>query len=164
MRRIVVLVVVALMSLGLAPSVAAAGPTHERMVFEWEFSEPAGGLCDFEYAQSGYGVNNVITWGDPAAPTTQIVNGPIVVTHWNSGTGYTLVEKASYTGVYRAGDTRQWLVGLYWHLRDADGKLVVVQAGQLLFDTSDGSLIKVTPNLNPDFAAVICPALGGTVP
>jgi hypothetical protein len=31
----------------------------------------------------------------------------------------------------------------------------------LLFDTSTGELIKFTPNINPDFAAVICPALGG---
>jgi hypothetical protein len=150
------------MSLGLAPSVAAAGPTHERTVFEWEFSVPAGGLCDFAYAQSAYGVNNVITWGDPADPTTQIVNGPIVVTHRHLGTGYTLVEKDSYTGVYRAGDARYLEVGLYWHLRDADGKLVVVQAGLLRWDTRDWSLIKVTPNLNPDFASVICPALGGS--
>jgi hypothetical protein len=52
-------------------------------------------------------------------------------------------------------------VGVFWHLRNAAGKLVVVQAGQMTFD-SNGNLIKVTPHLNPDYAAVICPALGGS--
>jgi hypothetical protein len=52
-------------------------------------------------------------------------------------------------------------VALVWHLRDPSGKLVVVQAGQLLFDINTGELLKATPNLNPSQAAVICPALGG---
>jgi hypothetical protein len=39
--------------------------------------------------------------------------------------------------------------------------LVVVQAGQLLFDTETGELLKFTPNITPGFADVICPALGG---
>jgi hypothetical protein len=39
---------------------------------------------------------------------------------------------------------------------------VVVHSGQDIFDTNTGELVKVTPNDNPDFAAVICPALGGS--
>jgi hypothetical protein len=50
-------------------------------------------------------------------------------------------------------------VGLFWHLRDASGKIVVVQAGQLRFD--ENGFVSATPNINPDFPAVICPALGG---
>ena len=37
----------------------------------------------------------------------------------------------------------------------------VQQAGQLLFNTDTGEVVKVTPHFDPDFAAVICPALGG---
>jgi len=36
----------------------------------------------------------------------------------------------------------------------------VVQAGQLVISPT-GEIIKVTPAVNPDTAAVICPALGG---
>jgi hypothetical protein len=50
---------------------------------------------------------------------------------------------------------------MFWALRDASGKLVVQQAGQLVFDTDTGEIVKITPQFNPDFAAVICPALGG---
>ena len=41
-----------------------------------------------------------------------------------------------------------------------DGQLVVVQSGQLVISPT-GEIIKVTPAVNPDNAAVICPALGG---
>ena len=57
------------------------------------------------------------------------------------------------------GEESEKDVGVFWHLRDASGKMVLVHAGQLRFDET--GLIKFTPNLNPDFAAVICPALGG---
>jgi len=30
-----------------------------------------------------------------------------------------------------------------------------------VFDTETGELLKVTPAVNPDFAGLICPALGG---
>ncbi len=36
----------------------------------------------------------------------------------------------------------------------------MAQAGQLVFSSTD-ELLKFTPNTNPDFTAVICPALGG---
>lgn len=62
---------------------------------------------------------------------------------------------------FDAADARLKVVGLNWHLRTPDGKLVVVQAGQAVFDTNTGELLKITPALNPDGAAVICPALGG---
>ena len=63
--------------------------------------------------------------------------------------------------VFNAGEDREKQVGLIWHLRDASGNLVVVGAGEALIDTSTGELLKFTPNFKPDFAAVICPALGG---
>lgn len=53
--------------------------------------------------------------------------------------------------------------GIFWHLRDPSGKLVLVKAGEATFDTSTGQLIKFTPNSAQDqtTAQVICPALGG---
>jgi hypothetical protein len=46
-------------------------------------------------------------------------------------------------------------------LRTAAGKVVVVHAGQWVIDTNTGETVKITPNFNPDIAAVVCPALGG---
>ena len=57
-----------------------------------------------------------------------------------------------------AGQTKT--VGIFWHLRNADGQLVVIQAGQLVISAA-GEILKVTPDVTPDNAAVICPALGG---
>ena len=67
-----------------------------------------------------------------------------------------------FTQTFDAGAARFKEVGNFWHLRDARGKLVVVHSGQDIFDTNTGELLKITPNVNPDFAAVICPALGGS--
>jgi len=36
-----------------------------------------------------------------------------------------------------------------------------VPATVTAFDLTTGDVVSFTPNINPDFAAVICPALGG---
>lgn len=71
------------------------------------------------------------------------------------------VQPRSESGTSRrpAGQIKD--VGVFWHLRTADGKLVLVQAGQLVVSAAIGEVLKVTPSVNPDEAAVICPALGG---
>ena len=56
----------------------------------------------------------------------------ITITHANLDTGYTLTEVLSYNITFYEDSDRT--VGLVWHLRDADGKMQVVQAGQLIFD------------------------------
>ena len=81
----------------------------------------------------------------------------LTVAHTNVDTNYTLTENDRLFFTFRADSEKD--VGIFWHLRDADGKMVVVQAGQLRFDET--GLIKFTPNLNPDFADVVCHALGG---
>ena len=81
------------------------------------------------------------------------------VTHTNLATGFTLTEVDHFT-VVTASDGQNKQVGIFWHLRNADGKIVLVQAGQMVFSAT-GEVLKFTPNTNPDFAAVICPALGG---
>jgi hypothetical protein len=35
------------------------------------------------------------------------------------------------------------------------------KAGQLVVNADTGEIVKLTPSINPDFAAVVCPALGG---
>ena len=51
--------------------------------------------------------------------------------------------------------------GVYWHLRDPDGKLVVIHAGRVVWDLETFEPSSWTPNQEPSFSGVICPALGG---
>jgi hypothetical protein len=84
----------------------------------------------------------------------------INATHANMDTGFVLTETDHYSD-HIASDGVIKEVGIVWHLRNADGQIVVVHAGQLVFNPGTGEILKFTPNINPDFAAVICPALGG---
>jgi hypothetical protein len=136
-------------------SVAAAAP-EQRGSFHGVFTFKAGEVCDFPYRQ-------VVTVNFTSKPFTNdkyIEHDQIFVSHTNQATGYTLREHDTQTFIINAKQGVIKTVGVFWHLRNAAGKLLVVEAGQLTFD-SNFNLIKVTPHVNPDFAAVICPALGG---
>jgi hypothetical protein len=161
MRRLVVLGAT-LALFALAATASAAGPAHLKFsLTDTEFA-PAGELCDFDYSASFTAEVNTIVFGDPNDPTRFIEHVALVKTHTNVDTGLTLSETDHFTTEFNAATEQVKQVGIFWHLRDPSGKLVVIQAGQVLFDTSTGELLKVTPNVNPDFAAVICPALGGS--
>jgi hypothetical protein len=131
----------------------AGGPQHVKSTSSGEMTFPAGTICDFNY-------NNAFTASDNAVifPDKTIDYIDLSVTHTNLDTGYTLTEVDHYSETVTAGQTKD--VGVVWHLRNPDGKLVVVQGGQLVFSAA-GDVVKFTPAINPDFAAVICPALGG---
>ncbi len=157
MRRYTLLAVLGLFVGLQAPVLRAAPPTHLQFTFTGSFDVPAGGLCDFAYHQE-FTVDERITLfanGRVIAHDTQFV------THVNADTGFALSEVDHIQFMFDPSTERFRQVGLVWHLRDAEGKLVVVQAGQLLIDTNTGEIVKATPNFNPDFAGIICPALGG---
>ena len=132
----------------------AAGPQHVTSTFTAEATFPAGTVCDFDY-------HNVFTATDHAIifPDRTIEHIVINATHTNLATGFTLTETDHFTD-FTASNGQIKEVGIVWHLRDASGKIVVVHAGQLVVSPT-GQVLKFTPNINPDFAAVICPALGG---
>jgi len=141
-----------------AAAASSARPTHIlKQTFSDSFSAPAGTLCDFNFSQSFTIVDTGVLFDDESFVISETAH----VTNTNVDTGYALTEVVHYTLQLRASDGRIKQAGLIVHLRDASGKLVVVQAGQLVFDTETGELLKVTPGVNPDFAGVICPALGG---
>jgi len=135
--------------------VAKAAP-EQRGSFHGVLGFKAGSLCDFPYRQS-FKVNFSFK---PLSNGNYIEHDKIFVSHTNQATGYTLREYDTQNFIVnnKQGTIKQ--LGVFWHLRNASGKLVVVEAGQITFDLSF-NLIKVTPHVNPDFAAVICPALGG---
>jgi hypothetical protein len=150
-RFLLALTLGALATGALAPAVSAAKPEHFTEAFEDDFVFPAGQVCDFEYGQSFTGRDIVTIFDDRVQ-----VHEQITITHSNRDTGYTLVEVLSYNLTFYEDSDKT--VGIIWHLRDADGKIQVVQAGQIR-SSDDG--VTHTPGINPDFRAVICPALGG---
>lgn len=145
----------------VAPAAFADSPLHEKDEFSDVESLPAGTVCDFDYVQTFTVRFNTIIFGDPADPSRLIDHVGFTITHTNADTGFALTEKGIVTVQISAEDAREKDVGVPWHLRDPNGKLVVHQAGQLLFDTDTGEVLKFTPNVTPGFAEVICPALGG---
>jgi type 1 fimbria pilin len=161
MRRLTMISSLVLSTLALSATAAWAEPTHGEVSFSGTFSAPAGQLCDFAYYQTFTIDDRFIAFGDPNNPTKSLDHFTEYVTHTNLDTGYTLSELDHLTVAFDASNSRFKQVGLFFHLRDATGNLVLVEAGQALFDTNTGELLKVTPNVTPDFAAVICPALGG---
>ena len=132
----------------------ADGPQHVKSTFTFENPQPPGALCDFNYGEvATVSLDAIIFAG------TETDHIAATVLHTNLDTGFSLTEVDHFT-VFTAADGQTKTVGIVWHLRTADGQLVVVQAGQLVISPT-GEIIKVTPAVNPDTAAVICPALGG---
>jgi len=159
MRRLALIITFCLPIVALgATAAAAAPPSHiHKQTFSDSVSVPAGGLCDFNFSQSF----TIVDTGVFFANENFVIAETAYVTNTNDDTGYTLSEVVHYVLKLNASDGQIKQAGLIVHLRDASGKLVVVQAGQLVIDTETGELLKVTPAVNPDFAGLICPALGG---
>jgi len=132
----------------------ADGPQHVTSTISTDFIFPAGTFCDFDYHDVAMGSDNAVIFPD------RIIDHFVInFTHTNLATGFTLTETDHFTDI-TAADGQIKDVGVEWHLRTADGKLVVVMAGQIVVSAT-GEVLKFTPNTNPDIAAVICPALGG---
>jgi hypothetical protein len=151
-RLLLALALAALATGSVVPIAAAAAPERFTESFEGTFVVPDGELCDFEYSQTFSGTDDITIFSDRVQ-----IQETLTVAHTNVETNYTLTESDRLFFTFAEGSEKD--VGIFWHLRDASGKMVLVQAGQLRFDET--GLIKFTPNINPDFAAVICPALGG---
>ena len=132
----------------------ADGPQHVKSTFPFDPPPlPAGAFCDFTYGEvATVSLDAIIFAG---SETDHIA---FTDTHTNLDTGFSLTETGDFTVFTTAGQTKT--VGIFWHLRNADGQLVVIQAGQVVISAA-GEILKVTPDVNPDNAAVICPALGG---
>jgi hypothetical protein len=132
----------------------ADGPQHIKSTSTFENPTVGRGFCDFNYGEvASVSLDAIIFAG------TETDHIAAIVIHMNPDTGFSLTEVDHFT-VFSAADGQTKTVGISWHLRNADGKLVVVQSGQLVISPT-GEIVKVTPALNPDKAAVICPALGG---
>ena|SRR5829696_8228889 len=159
MRRLALIITVGLLTVPLgATAASAAQPTHIlKQTFSDTFSAPAGELCDFNFSQSYTIVDTGVFLDDDSF----VISETAYVTNTNVDTGYALTEVVHYVLKLDASDGSITQAGLFVQLRDPSGSLAVVQAGQLVFDTETGELLKVSPAVDPDFAGMICPALGG---
>jgi hypothetical protein len=132
----------------------ADGPRYVTSTMTFDTVFPAGTICDFDF-------HNVVTITDSTAifPDRTIDQVVTQATDTNLATGFTLTD-TDHSTVITAADGQMTFVGIFFHLRDASGKLVAVNAGQLVLSPT-GDILKFTPKINPDDAAVLCPALGG---
>ena len=151
------LAVLALAASGLFASLAvAAPPVHWSITADEENPKPAGQLCDFNYTVRFRFEADVTSFSDGREEWRWRIDG----THINLDTGYSLRDIDRYNVTFYVDHEKD--VGVFFRLRDVNGKPVAVYAGQLYF--SDSTL-KFTPNSGgagaSAFAAIVCPALGG---
>ena len=157
MRRLaMVLFLVAISALvGTSFSMAAA-PTRFSFSGDEENPGPAGTLCDFNYTVRFHFDLDFTEFSDGR----EQLHWELDSTHYNLDTGAFLTETHRYSTTYYSDHEKS--TGVFWHLRDASGRSVVVHAGQLYLTDS---AVKFTPNSGgsglSEYAAVICPALGG---
>ena len=152
-------------ALAAASAEAQGRPDHQRFDFGPAEPEqyPAGWICDFDYEivdLGGWVVRNRFYDQDGNRIRAMLI-GEANIQHTNLETGVTLVERYHFA-IHRdfvSGEER--FTGNFWHLRDETGKIVLVGAGQQVWDLSTFELVDSTPRSYPDFAATICPALGG---
>jgi hypothetical protein len=145
----------------------ASALTPQRVHFSFSDSHtfPAGTLCDFTYHQS-FSVTgfDVLFLDDEGNVVRDQMHAVATITHTNKGTGYFLtetdVENSTTYGPANFGRT----VGIQWHLRNPDGKIVLTVAGRLTYQLDPFQIISITPRVARffDFPEVICPLLGGS--
>jgi hypothetical protein len=143
-----------------AVGTADAGPAqHTSFSYSGENTYPAGTVCDFNYRDTFTVVFNSVAVPAGASST----QGTFYVTHTNLDTGYSLSEVDHVTIVSAVGSPTLVDSGIYFHLRDASGRTVLVKAGEATIDESTGQVLSFTPNsgMGQTEAQLICPALGG---
>jgi hypothetical protein len=146
----------------VASPVAAAPPIRETISFSEAFDFPAGEICDFAYHREITVTGTLFIFSDKQGNVVREMDvSRVQVLHRNSDTGYTLTESIRSHFVFSERNQTVMLTGQNWQLRDAEGRIVVVHSGNLLFDVEQGELVRVTPNFAPEFPEVLCPALGG---
>ena len=156
MRRIVPIVGVAAFALMVSSFAPAAPPGRVVFTGNEENPKPAGVLCDFSYTVRFHYTLEITFFSDGR----ERWQWTLPATHVNLDTGYSVTETSRYTTIYYSDHEKS--AGLFFNLRDPDGKIVAVRAGQLYL--SDAG-VKFTPNSGgsgpTDYASVVCPALGG---
>jgi hypothetical protein len=155
MRQLLVLAAGAACALVLAAVAGATPPTHTTSTFSGSFTAAAGTFCDFNLGIDVTITSDVTTFSDGSG----IGHDKGQVTYTNLVTGAVVTGTEVVEGHF-AADGTETDTGQLLKLRDANGKVVSVNAGKLVFNSSF-QVVGFTPNADPNPRAVICPALGG---
>ena len=135
----------------------AGGPEHVNSTETDDFTLEAGEFCDFTLHIVGTISDNAVIF-----PDKSIHHLTIQFAHTNLDTGFTLTETDRFVATVTPADGQTKEVGLHLTFRTADGKLVVVVAGQTVVD-SEGNVLRFTPQFtNTDYVGELCTALGGS--
>jgi len=161
------LLLVAVFGMAFALPALAGGPIHiVQTQGPLVYDSPAGEFCNFNYRQEYIITQNIKDFLDADGNVvSEVRNEELRNVHTNLDTGKTLIETDHYTVHvnYVTGSVRQ--TGQVWHLRDEDGRLVLVGAGRFTMDAYTGEIISETPNVKfANFPQFVCPALGGAPP
>jgi hypothetical protein len=153
--------------LALAATAAGAQGRQDHQRFDFGPAEPeqypAGWICDFDYEIAdlgGWVVRNRFYDADGNRIRAMLI-GEANIRHTNLETGETLVERYHHAIHRDFVDGEETFTGNFWHLRDEAGKIVLVGAGQQVWDLRTFELVDATPAAHAAFAETICPALGG---
>jgi hypothetical protein len=162
-RLLVLLAVVSGAFAVLAGAASAQAPVHiKRTLGPFTFDAPAGTLCDFAYHEESVVTQNLKRFFDDDGNLVRVeLLNELTVLHQNADTGLTLIElvRVAVHADFVTGEVST--TGQNWHLRNEDGRLVLVGAGRLVTDLVTGEIISETPNFLADFAQTNCTALGG---
>lgn len=154
-RRLLLAVTSAVLAVALVvPVASAAEPTRTTEPVSFVVDRPAGTTCDFHLSETVTGTDVITEFSDRF-----VIKETVTIAQTNVDTGYTLTDNdvTIYT-FYPDGSLKA--VGIAFHTRDASGKIVLVQAGQLIFGP-DGDITH-SAGIDPDFNATICTMLGGS--
>ena len=148
-----------------APPASALTPQKEHFAFSGSATAPAGTVCDFKYhvefSISGFDVALLNDAGDVVRDQ---MHGVGTITHTNVDTGYTLTEVDVINSTTYESANFGRTVGIQWHLRNPDGKIVLTVAGLITYRLDPFEIISITPRVDQffDLPEVICPLLGGS--
>jgi hypothetical protein len=150
--------------LGVAPA-SAAQATRQTDTFSFAARHPAGEICDFPLRDTITLTITLLTLTDGSGDAVlEVEHGTGTITHTNLSTGYTLTETAPLNSVRWLESNTGSTMGVQWHLRDPDGKLVLTVAGRLTYTLDPFDILSITPRVArySDYAGTICPLLGGS--
>jgi hypothetical protein len=155
---------VALVAAALSATAAFAGQPS-RFTFSASGTDfaPSGTVCDFDYElKFSVEVTEHRYYDASGMYARRIRQIEESLAHHNLDTGAALTETTHYVTDLDVASGTVRLTGNSWHLRDSDGRIVVVRSGLELFDRISGELYRSTPMVGQGFENVICPALGGS--
>jgi hypothetical protein len=150
--------------LGAAAPASAVKPTRHTDTITFAGTAPAGTVCDFRLRDTVAITVTVLTLTDGSGDTVlEVEHGTGTITHTNLATGYRLTETAPLNSIRRPDSNTGSTMGIQWHLRDPDGKIVLTVAGRLTYTLDPFDILSITPRVDRyfDYAETICGLLGG---